>query len=231
MGHNSSYIELPDSKFQRSLYKIYFWISILTNPIWWILDKKTKTILDVGCGPGYPMELLKKVKPNLEATGVDLFDEYLKRAKKLGVYNKLIKSDVRKLPFKEREFDTVICLQVIEHLSKRQGLELLKNLERIAKYQVILTTSFGFFEHPDVDENKLQRHLSGWEDDDFRKRGYKTKHQGLTLLFGNDGLVHKRIPIPFKVAMFILDKILMPFYLLIPGFADYLIISYKKINH
>lgn len=228
--HHSSYIELPDNKVYRFLYDAYLRMSSLLDPLLWLLDKRTKTILDVGCGQGYPMQLLKMSKQDLKATGVDLFDGYLKEAKKLGVYEKLVKADVRTLPFKSKSFDSVICLQVIEHLSKKNGYALLKRLENIARYQVIVTTPLGYFDHPDMDHNKLQRHLSGWEDKDFEKYGYKVMHQSFNFLFGNQGLVHQNIPRFIKGPLFVIDKISTPLFFIFPKLANYWIIAYKRLS-
>jgi SAM-dependent methyltransferase len=225
----SSYLNLPNQRFYRKLYTYYQKLAALTNPIWWLLDKRTKTVLDVGCGQGYPMQLLRIVR-DVEATGVDLFDEYLKEAKKLNIYTKLVKADVTKLPFKDKSFDSVICLQVIEHLPTKKGLKLLQDLERIAKYQVIVTTPLGFCEHPHMDNNELQEHHSGWDDNDFIKQGYSIKHQSLNVFFGNNGVVHKKIPKVIKAAIFGLDKALMPLFFVLPKLANYWIIAYKKVD-
>lgn len=228
-GH-SSYIELPNNKVYKVFYAVYLRMSSILDPLVWLLDGRTKTILDVGCGQGYPMQLLKISKKDLKATGVDLFEEYLREAKKLGVYEKLVKSDVMKLPFKSKTFDTVICLQVIEHLPKKDGIELIKRLEDIAKYQVIVTTPLGYFDHPDMDHNKLQRHLSGWEDKDFEEYGYKVMHQSFNFLFGNQGLVHQNIPKLLKGLLFVIDKISTPLIFIFPQLGNYWIVAYKKLS-
>lgn len=226
MNKKSSYLRLPHNKIYRFLFSAYEWLSALTNPVWWILDSRTETILDVGCGQGYPMLMLKKVK-RVESTGVDLFDEYLQEARRLQSHEHLIKADVTKLPFPDKSFDTVICLQVIEHMPKKQGELLLKKLEQIARCQVIIATPLGYFDHPEMDKNHLQRHLSGWEDSDFLSKGYIVKHQSLNIFFANNGLVHKPIPKVLKAIIFVLDHLLTPVYFLFPKIANYWIISYK----
>lgn len=226
----SSYLSLPQGKIYKHLYNCYLWLSAICNPVWWILDRRTKTILDLGCGQGYPMQILKMINKNIQATGVDLFETYLKEARRLNIYEKVKVCDVNKLPFKEKSFDTVICLQVIEHLSKKNGIRLIKKMENIAKFQVIITTPLGFFDHPDMDSNKLQRHLSGWSDEDFQKMGYSIRHQGLNYFYGNDGLVHRSAPKILRAAIFILDNLLMPVYYFFPRISDYWIIAYKKLK-
>ena len=227
MSKNSSFQNIPNNFVYKTLFKAYQYLSAITDPVTWILHWESETILDVGCGQGYPMQLIKMVR-EVKATGIDLFDDYIKEAKNLGIYEKVIRGDVTKLKIKPNSYDAVICLQVIEHVSKKNGLKMIEKMEEIAKKQVIIATPVDYFEHPDMDDNKLQRHLSAWSDDDFKKRGYIVKHQGLSLFFGNDGLVHKNIPSIIKAAIFILDKLLMPVYMVVPGFADYWIIAYKN---
>jgi SAM-dependent methyltransferase len=229
MTKKSSYLRISKNPIYQLFFSGYMWLSALTNPVWWILDSRTKTVLDVGCGQGYPMQMLKMLRP-VKATGVDLFEEYLKEARKLKLYDKLVVSDVRKLPFPAKSFDSVICLQVIEHQTKKDGLKLLKDLEKIARYQVIIATPIGYFDHPDMDDNELQRHKSGWYDKDFTDLGYKVGHQSLSVFFGNDGLVHQNIPSFIKAIIFVLDKLLTPIFFLFPQTSDYWIIAYKRVN-
>lgn len=227
---NSSFLVLPQSKIYRKLYRVYEWLCAITNPVWWLLDPKSKTVLDVGCGQGYPMQMLKMVRSDLKITGVDLFKDYLKEAKKSGIYEKLVNVDVNKMKFKDKSFDTVICLQVVEHQTKKNALKLIKNMERMAKKQVIIATPLGYFDHPEMDGNVLQRHLSGWDDSDFTQMGYRVTHQSLSLFFGNDGIVHKNIPSFIKALIFILDHLLTPIYFLFPKTSDYWIVACKNIK-
>jgi hypothetical protein len=77
--------------------------------------------------------------------------------------------------FPERSVDTVFLLDVIEHLDKEQGKELLAWVEKIARCQVVIFTPLGFVkqEHPDgkdawgMDGGNWQEHKSGWMPEDF----------------------------------------------------------------
>jgi len=54
--------------------------------------------------------------------------------------------DVRKLPFKQKSFDTVLCMEVIEHLEKEEAIRLIEDMEKIARKKIIITTPVGFWE-------------------------------------------------------------------------------------
>jgi SAM-dependent methyltransferase len=226
---NSSFLTKPKNSVLGRLFEAYEYLCAFTNPVWWVMDKNSKTVLDVGCGQGYPMRELKRMM-DIDATGVDLFPAYLKEARKLKIYRKLIMSDVRKMSFADKSFDVVVSFQVIEHMTKKDGLQMMKNLERIARKQVIIATPLGYCDHPETDHNHLQKHLSGWLDEDFQKKGYDVHHQGLKLFFGNDGLVHKRIPSFLKSIIFIIDRLLMPVYFIFPSLSDYWIIASKTVS-
>jgi ubiquinone/menaquinone biosynthesis C-methylase UbiE len=59
-------------------------------------------VLDVGCGTGYHLRALENV------LGVDVSEEMVKLARKSG--REVQKADIEKLPFREGEFDTVLCM-------------------------------------------------------------------------------------------------------------------------
>ncbi len=144
----------------------------------------TTLILDVACGSGIPMRTFNR-DHRYRVTGVDLFDEYLNEAKQSGVYDKIVKSDIRELPFPNRSFDVVIALHIIEHLEKDEGWSFARQLERIAKKKVIIATPIGFLQQDGYDDNLLQEHKSGWEPEEFHAMGYRVIGQGWNVFHGD----------------------------------------------
>lgn len=77
--------------------------------------------------------------------------------------------------FPARSVDTVMLVDVIEHLEKEEALGLLQATERIARRQVAIFTPLGFLpqEHTDgkdawgLDGAQWQEHKSGWQPEDF----------------------------------------------------------------
>jgi len=76
----------------------------------------------------------------------------------------------------DRSVDSVFLIDVIEHLEKDDGHQLLLECERIARRQIILFTPLGFmqqdYETGDIDGwglrgGEWQVHKSGWTSDDF----------------------------------------------------------------
>lgn len=83
-------------------------------------------ILDVGCGTGANLEMLKQYG---EAEGVDVSDDALEFCRKKGL--KVHKGLAEELPFEDESFDLVTALDVVEHLD--DDVAGLKEMHRILK--------------------------------------------------------------------------------------------------
>jgi SAM-dependent methyltransferase len=174
--------------YQRVLAKFPLtYMGIMTR----MVGRGFETILDVGCGTGTPMELIKIQNPEIRATGADVYEPYLKEAEKKGIYEKLVHTNVTELPFAEREFDVVVCFHVIEHLEKEAAWKLLEKLESLAKKRVVVAMPVGDLPQDEYEGNPYQKHLSVWYPDELQKRGYRVVGQGLKAIYGTDNMVLK----------------------------------------
>jgi len=145
------------------------------------LDGEAYSILDVGCGPGVPMYLLRK-RRKVFTVGVDAFLRYLKSAQARRSHDAYILGDAHYLPFSDKSFDVVWCMEVIEHLEKEDGLDLIKAMEEIARRQVIITTPVGMYECGGNYGNPHQEHRCTWYPEEFRRSGYRVHLCGLRKL-------------------------------------------------
>jgi len=99
------------------------------------LNKNSK-ILDVGSGIGQYIPYLKG-----EITAIDYDEKNLARLKKKYPKVKTLRHDLNKLPIPlKTKYDLIICFDVIEHLEKKNALNLIKELEKISKGVVMLST-------------------------------------------------------------------------------------------
>jgi hypothetical protein len=127
--------------------------------------------------------------------GLDIFRPALSQAKKATTHDDYILADIRKLPIREKSFDVALCLEVIEHLEKEEGAKFLKEIEKISRKQIIITTPVGKFERPPTGGNPWQEHKSTYSPTELRAYGYQIWGYGLPMLGGDRGLI-TRLPEP-----------------------------------
>lgn len=87
---------------------------------------KNKKVLDIGCANGLFGKYLKKSKNTVY--GIEISDKMAMQAKKN--LDKVFTLDIEKehLPFKNNEFDVILCMDVLEHLfDSKATLQKLKN--------------------------------------------------------------------------------------------------------
>ncbi len=132
--------------------------------------KDCRTCLDIGCGIISPVRHLGF---DLIA-GVDGHKPSLDEAKKNRTHNEFYLSSVQEIGkhFAAGQFDCCIALDLIEHLTKDDGLKLIHDMERIASQKIVLFTPNGFMPQQSNDGD-LQEHLSGWTVDEMRLLGFK----------------------------------------------------------
>ena len=109
-------------------------------------------ILDIGCGSGRHMGAAVRYK-KIFAVGTDLAPDNLKEAARRLVFQEklgegggawdLCVSDITSLPFADQSFDTVLCAEVLEHISDEKTA--VKELNRVLKPGHILAVSVPRF--------------------------------------------------------------------------------------
>lgn len=111
-------------------------------------------ILDVACGEGKWGFLLRtnwwstsahKSKPNnfkgpALLIGVDIYLPYLLKVKHHRIYDEVVLCDAPHLPFRTGSFNVVLACEILEHLKKKEGQRMLKEIERVSGKTTIITT-------------------------------------------------------------------------------------------
>ncbi len=133
-----------------------------------------KSVLDVGCGSNSP---IAKVKKHFYSVGVDMFQPSIEKSKKAGIHDAYKQGNVLAIDrmFGKKKFDAVIALDLIEHLEKKQGYDLIKKMGTLAKKKIIIMTPNGFYKQDPYEGNTYQIHRSGWTVDDFIKLGFTVR--------------------------------------------------------
>lgn len=132
-------------------------------------------VLDVGCGLGewgFLIRIRKRGYPYL--LGMDIWRPYLRRVRPLGVYDELIQVRLPHIPLKEKSVDVSVACEVLEHLSKIGGYELMAELGRVTKKTIIVSTPINW-PQGEVRGNPYEKHVTEWLLKDFARQGYETK--------------------------------------------------------
>jgi SAM-dependent methyltransferase len=181
-----------------------------------------KTVLDIGCGEGEIMQIISD--PSWKVTGIDIYPDSLKAAKKTGVYTELIKGDLikvcEKLIKEKIKYDLVFCSQVIEHITKEDGEKLLELADKLAKKRIYFGTPLGFMHQPHefIKGNPHQHHKSGWELEEFTKRGYTVHGVGFKPIWSESGLGRTENKL-FRIVLTVVGYAISPFVYYFPNTA------------
>jgi ubiquinone/menaquinone biosynthesis C-methylase UbiE len=104
-----------------------------------------KKILDCGAG-GFEPNIAVFSERGYEAYGVEISDTQIERAQKYAEENnldyKIIKADMRDLPFENKSFSFVYSYNTIEHLTKAGTKKAVKELLRVLKKGGLLYINF-----------------------------------------------------------------------------------------
>jgi hypothetical protein len=128
-------------------------------------------VLDVGCGCSMNLRWLDIPHP----VGVEAYPPSFEEAQRRQTHDELVCADARMIDqhFKPGQFEACIALDVIEHLTKEDGLQLMAKMERIASKKIVFLTPSGFLPQQHIEQGDLQEHLSGWEASEMEQRGYR----------------------------------------------------------
>jgi SAM-dependent methyltransferase len=148
-------------------------------------------ILDVGSGFGRWGVLLttnywetyraeRGVKPSI--TGCDGYKPNVELAMRSGFYSDVFHTVFPPLPFPDNSFDTVLLIDVIEHLKEKDGVSLIEEAKRVASGRVVVSTpnwpAFRGGHTTMTGWNDLEAHLSYWSRRTLRDLGFRLHGAG-----------------------------------------------------
>jgi len=147
---------MPSSQFSQ--------ISTIMNAVARIAPQ---SVLDVGCGYGkYGMlcreyiELWLQKEPRIDA--IDVFRPYIKQLQR-AIYDDIYMGEAIKQLKKmdSKSYDLVLAIDILEHFTKEDGLEFIKELRRVGKH-VLISTPKRVKEQGDIFGNEYETHRSQW---------------------------------------------------------------------
>jgi len=101
-----------------------------------VIPSDVQSVLDAGCGNGAFGNVLIDAFPNRfnRVMGLDASKEALKYVK-----TEKINGTITNLPFEDKSFDLVICLEVLEHLPQADFKKGILEFQRVSKKYIIIT--------------------------------------------------------------------------------------------
>lgn len=90
-----------------------------------------KNCLEVGCAGGFLISEIAKKHPQVKFHAIDAYSSAIKFAKKQYPHINFLKAEAEKLPFKNNQFDLILCYETIEHV--RDPKKALSEMRRVLK--------------------------------------------------------------------------------------------------
>ena len=106
----------------------------------WARPLAPRTVLDVGCGPGHLLEVLRRELPRARFAGVDNSRQTVLENRRRLPWCRFERLDLGRATLKER-FDLVVCSEVLEHV--REGEAALDHLVAMTGGHLLLTVPAG----------------------------------------------------------------------------------------
>ncbi|WP_460272901.1 class I SAM-dependent methyltransferase [Celeribacter sp. ULVN23_4] len=130
-----------------------------------LIDPESQTVLDVGVGPSALLNYLQLGKRFERVTGIDL-RRYSKQIL-VDEQTDFRVMDATNLGFVDKSFDTVICMEVLEHIPGEAMMQALSELRRVARRQLIVSVPYDeprplpSYHHQHFDDARLEEVFAG----------------------------------------------------------------------
>lgn len=150
---------------------------------------RPKTFLDLGAGAGKYGSMVKEINPSIETIAVEIEKDYVEKFNLRSIYNQVWNisvADIVQPKYFDSIFDIVMVGDILEHLKKSEGIDLLNFLIYRCRW-VIVEFPHRYMQHS-VNGYTSEAHISIWTENDFlsfeRTRMYAKDTQRLVVLRG-----------------------------------------------
>jgi len=103
--------------------------------------QKFKSILEIGCGSGRNLTVLKKMFPDKKMYGLDIAEQMVKEAKINNPSIKFFCCSASKIPFADNSIDVIFSVHAIEQMTAVLPF-VIAELKRVCKDRIILMEPF-----------------------------------------------------------------------------------------
>jgi SAM-dependent methyltransferase len=128
--------------------------------------KHSSTILDVGCGHGFYIKLLKDYFTKFDA--VEVWQPYIEEYKLEEMYDNVYNVNI--LDFEFEYYDIIIMGDILEHLSREDAVNILNKLKNKCEELVVVVPYY--LPQNEVFGNKYEIHLQPDLSDDIMSKYY-----------------------------------------------------------
>ena len=157
-----------------------------------ILKWGYKSFLDIGAGAGKYGKMIREMIPNANITGIEIDSEYINKFDLDGKYDRLLNTNIITFIRDNPGFvtDVVIIGDLIEHLPKSEGIDLINYLVyRTAKIIVVYPRKYIQY---DIDNKSHEVHRSVWSANDFINFEFEIKERNfISMIVVNGYLIDK----------------------------------------
>lgn len=166
--------------------------SQITTIVQYIETINPTTILDVGVGMGQYGFLARMNLENINLFDINGNNATQKNKKEWRVridgiegypiymtpvhdycYNQIMIGDALTLlpTLQDKSYELILAIDILEHFSKKDGLNFLSELKRISSNAILISTPKEFI-HQEIEANPFENHRSIWSKDDLTSHGF-----------------------------------------------------------
>jgi SAM-dependent methyltransferase len=96
------------------------------------------SVLDVGCAKGFMLHDFKELMPRLKIAGIDISEYGISHAiETVKPYLKV--GNAKNLPYKDKSFDLVICINTVHNLPLEECKQALREIQRVTRKNAFIT--------------------------------------------------------------------------------------------
>lgn len=143
-----------------------------------IMEKNPMSVLDIGIGFGKfgflareytDVRLGRYFDWETRIDGIEIFEKYITQLQRKIYDNIYIGNAINILPTLDH-YDMIICSDMLEHLSKKDGVFLLDSIKEKSKFAMIVTP-VKVLQQEAIYNNEYERHISAWPEEELEKWG------------------------------------------------------------
>jgi len=127
------------------------------------------SVFDIGMGNGGYGNIFKSIDPNIKVIGLEIFAGYIRDDWGYSkLYDKVYIADMCNFDYTQVQVDLVIAGDVIEHVEKAQGIEVIDELKKHYKWILVAVPINNFIQGPDNQYGNIhEEHKHHWSPDEM----------------------------------------------------------------